>query len=77
MTASTSANPSRIALITGGRRALPPSAALDWLNLLYARRSDAGSRPIKGYLQVAKIALFSAAASLARRLSNRSVACCA
>jgi miniconductance mechanosensitive channel len=44
--------------------ALAISAALDWLNLLYMRRPHAGSRPIKGYLQVGKIAIFSAAAIL-------------
>jgi miniconductance mechanosensitive channel len=44
--------------------ALAISAALDWVNVLYARRPHAGSRPIKGYLQVVKIAIFSAAAIL-------------
>ena len=44
--------------------ALAISATLDWVNRLYARRPDAGSRPIKGYVQVAKIVVFSAAAIL-------------
>lgn len=44
--------------------ALAISAALDWVDVLYARRPHAGSRPIKGYLQVVKIVIFSAAAIL-------------
>ncbi|WP_136163506.1 mechanosensitive ion channel family protein [Sphingomonas flavalba] len=40
------------------------SAALDLVNLLYQRRPDAASRPIKGYVQVVKILLFVAAAIL-------------
>ena len=44
--------------------ALAISAALDGVNQLYARRPDAASRPIKGYLQVGKIAVFSASAIL-------------
>lgn len=44
--------------------ALAISAALDWIEALYARRPHAGSRPIKGYLQVVKIVIFSAAAIL-------------
>ncbi|MEJ5979548.1 mechanosensitive ion channel family protein [Novosphingobium sp. PS1R-30] len=40
------------------------SAALDGLNALYQRRPHAASRPIKGYLQVAKILLFGAATIL-------------
>ena len=44
--------------------ALAISAAFDWAELLYSRRPEAGSRPIKGYLQVGKIAVFSAAAIL-------------
>jgi len=44
--------------------ALAISAALDWVNVLYSRRPHAASRPIKGYLQVVKIAIFSAAAIL-------------
>ncbi len=44
--------------------ALAISAALDWVNVLYARRPHAASRPIKGYLQVIKIGVFSAAAIL-------------
>ena len=44
--------------------ALAIGAALDWANLLYLRRPDAGNRPIKGYLQVGKIVVFSAAAIL-------------
>ncbi|WP_425501978.1 mechanosensitive ion channel family protein [Pseudoxanthomonas jiangsuensis] len=38
--------------------ALAVSHALDVLNELYERRSDARNKPIKGYLQVAKIAIF-------------------
>jgi miniconductance mechanosensitive channel len=44
--------------------ALAISAAFDWVELLYSRRPEAASRPIKGYLQVGKIAVFSAAAIL-------------
>ncbi|MCW1431682.1 mechanosensitive ion channel family protein [Novosphingobium sp. JCM 18896] len=44
------------------------SAALDALNALYQRRPQAASRPIKGYLQVAKILLFGAAAILVAAL---------
>lgn len=44
--------------------ALALSAALDAMNGFYQRRPHAGSRPIKGYLQVAKIVLFGAAAVL-------------
>ena len=38
--------------------ALAFSHALDALNLLYERRADARHKPIKGYVQVAKIAVF-------------------
>lgn len=44
------------------------SAALDVVNVLYQRRPHAASRPIKGYLQVAKILLFGAAAILVAAL---------
>jgi len=44
--------------------ALAISATLDWLNLLYSRRPHAANRPIKGYLQVGKIVIFSAATIL-------------
>jgi miniconductance mechanosensitive channel len=44
--------------------ALAISAALDWVNGLYSRRPDAADRPIKGYLQVVKIAVFVAATIL-------------
>lgn len=44
--------------------ALAISAALDVANLLYQRRPDAAARPIKGYLQVAKIVIFVVAAIL-------------
>jgi miniconductance mechanosensitive channel len=44
--------------------ALAISAALTFANELYSRRPDAASRPIKGYIQVGKIALFVAAAIL-------------
>ncbi|MBV1691340.1 mechanosensitive ion channel family protein [Novosphingobium sp. G106] len=40
------------------------SAALDAINGFYQSRPQAGSRPIKGYVQVAKIILFGAAAIL-------------
>jgi len=40
------------------------SAALTFVNELYQRRPDAVNRPIKGYIQVLKIALFAAAAIL-------------
>lgn len=38
--------------------ALAISRALDVINLAYERRADARDRPIKGYLQVAKIIMF-------------------
>ncbi len=38
--------------------ALAVSHALDALNLVYERRPDARNKPIKGYLQVAKIVVF-------------------
>ena len=44
--------------------ALAIGAALDWVNLLYSRRPEAGSRPIKGYLQVGKIVVYCTAAIL-------------
>ncbi len=44
--------------------AMAIGAALDFANALYNRRPDAGSRPIKGYLQVAKIAAYCASAIL-------------
>jgi miniconductance mechanosensitive channel len=44
--------------------ALAISAALTWLEVLYARRPRASSRPIKGYVQVVKIVVFSIAAIL-------------
>ncbi|WP_284734370.1 mechanosensitive ion channel family protein [Sphingosinicella terrae] len=44
--------------------ALAIGAALDWANALYVRRASSISRPIKGYLQVLKIAVFSAAVIL-------------
>lgn len=44
--------------------ALAISSALSFANDLYARRPDAASRPIKGYVQVLKIVLFMAAAVL-------------
>ena len=44
--------------------ALAIGAALDLGNHIYARRPDAGSRPIKGYVQVGKIVIFCAAAIL-------------
>lgn len=40
------------------------SAGLNVANTLYQRRPDAASRPIKGYIQVAKIILFGASAIL-------------
>jgi miniconductance mechanosensitive channel len=40
------------------------SSGLTFANDLYARRPDAASRPIKGYIQVVKIVLFMAAAVL-------------
>jgi miniconductance mechanosensitive channel len=40
------------------------NAALNAVNTIYQRRPEAASRPIKGYLQVAKIILFGAAAIL-------------
>ncbi|WP_271410936.1 mechanosensitive ion channel family protein [Pseudomonas sp. Q1-7] len=44
--------------------ALALSAALDIVNTLYQRRADAHLRPIKGYLQVLKIAVFAIATIL-------------
>jgi len=44
--------------------ALAISAALDWMEQLYSRRPQAASRPIKGYLQVGKILVYSMAAIL-------------
>lgn len=44
--------------------ALAISALLDIVNSLYNRRADAHLRPIKGYLQVLKIAVFAIAAIL-------------
>jgi miniconductance mechanosensitive channel len=44
--------------------ALAVSSALTFANQIYSRRPDAASRPIKGYIQVAKIVLFMAAAIL-------------
>lgn len=44
------------------------NAALDVVNVLYQRRPHAASRPIKGYLQVAKILLFGAATILVAAL---------
>ncbi|MBN9505455.1 MAG: mechanosensitive ion channel [Altererythrobacter sp.] len=44
--------------------ALAISAALTFANEIYARRPDAASRPIKGYIQVVKIVLFVTAAIL-------------
>ena len=38
--------------------ALSVSRALDLVNLVYERRADARNKPIKGYLQVAKIIVF-------------------
>ena len=44
--------------------ALAISSGLTFANQIYSRRPDAASRPIKGYIQVAKIVLFMAAAIL-------------
>ena len=44
--------------------AMAISGALDYANELYARRPEARSRPIKGYIQVVKIAMFCGAAIL-------------
>src|SRR5690606_10009878 len=44
--------------------ALAISSALTFANEIYSRRPDAASRPIKGYVQVAKIVVFFAAAIL-------------
>ncbi|WP_424141251.1 mechanosensitive ion channel family protein [Sphingosinicella humi] len=44
--------------------AMAISAALDFANEVYNRRPDAGSRPIKGYLQVGKIIVYFASAIL-------------
>lgn len=44
--------------------ALAVSAALDLINTAYQRRPEAASRPIKGYLQVLKIAVFAIATIL-------------
>jgi len=44
--------------------AMALSAALDVINTLYSRRPDADSKPIKGYLQVLKIAIYLLAAVL-------------
>ena len=44
--------------------ALAISSALTFANEIYSRRPDAASRPIKGYVQVAKIVVFFAAAVL-------------
>ncbi len=44
--------------------ALALSAVLDIINSLYQRRKDAHLRPIKGYMQVLKIAIFAIAAIL-------------
>jgi len=44
--------------------ALAISAALSFANALYDRRPDAANRPIKGYIQVVKIAVFAGAAIL-------------
>ncbi len=44
--------------------ALAISRALSFANELYSHRSDAGNRPIKGYIQVAKILVFCAAGIL-------------
>ena len=44
--------------------AMAISGALDYANELYARRPEARSRPIKGYVQVVKIAMFCGAAIL-------------
>ena len=44
--------------------AMAISGALDYANEIYARRPEARSRPIKGYIQVVKIAMFCGAAIL-------------
>ena len=44
--------------------ALALGAMMDFGNALYARRPEAASRPIKGYVQVGKIAIFCIAAIL-------------
>jgi miniconductance mechanosensitive channel len=44
--------------------ALAIGSGLTFANQIYSRRPDAASRPIKGYIQVAKIVLFMAAAIL-------------
>ena len=44
--------------------AMAISGALDYANELYARRPEARSRPIKGYIQVVKIARYCGAAIL-------------
>lgn len=44
--------------------ALAVSAALDVVNLLYVRRPESASKPIKGYLQVLKIVIFGVTAIL-------------
>ena len=44
--------------------AMAISGALDYANELYARRPEARSRPIKGYIQVVKIAMYCGAAIL-------------
>ena len=44
--------------------ALAIGSALSFANEIYSRRPDAASRPIKGYVQVAKILLYAAAAIL-------------
>ena len=44
--------------------ALAVSSALDVVNILYSRRKDADSKPIKGYLQVLKIVIYLLAAIL-------------
>lgn len=44
--------------------AMAVSGALDYVNELYARRPEARSRPIKGYIQVVKIAMYCGAAIL-------------
>lgn len=44
--------------------ALAISSALNFANALYTLRPDAGSRPIKGYIQLCKIALFITASIL-------------
>ena len=44
--------------------AMAISGALDYANEIYARRPEARSRPIKGYIQVVKIAMYCGAAIL-------------